>query len=730
MAARILKATLISLLVIGGIGPESRPHAAAAAEDAKLAASLDGTRVYEVRKKVAEFPEQEDLSTPEAAYAAIHRAYAAEGDAAWLRLSSPENVAEMTRRGFRVKAKRSLSKEEAESFLTAEILEVHTWDGDYAVVIARMLGRKQVIDTRWLTRVNGRWLNEGNGGADSVEEARKEIRRGRAYQAAVRLRDNRPPIADPAAHLRPFVEFLKHEGQDPQQFVLAAIKEHRIVILSEVHHRPRYWAFNAALVRSPEFSQKVKAVYLELPSNDQPLVDRFLAAAEYDPQPVIEMLRDMLWTGWPDQPMLDFFRTVWEVNRQLPASKRLRIMLVDMARPWKEIQKREDWRKYDVDRDKYMAENIVRDLDQNAADKRNTLFIVGYGHAMVNFTRPGDYPMKSAGWYLREKLGPASVFAVFPHSPVITNNGQVHGRLALGLFETAFGALDNKPIAFPLDHGPFGQLVFDADPERLTSDPYCRGYHAYLYLGPLEDEVFSPLIPGFYSDEFVRELDRRMRLTEGGGLVQCGIVQRLDGQSFTAWMRQSWGKPRRQWSADQLGPLEAWQYGSHYQDAMRKRLPGPRATTGKVLELYDIRSGRESMASLAGGTVMTPDPKRFRGDNPQGIAWMREKGLDLIALAKTDSGDQGLCGYDMMAVKIDNGRFDPIDLNEARRALEKPGRKEAPPLATMMSTKSELPVTYVIRTRDGTMGVLQIEEAAISKPPAMFRVRYKLFEKP
>ena len=46
-------------------------------------------RVYEVHKKVSDFPDREDMSTPEAAYALINRAYAAESNAAWPRLSVP-----------------------------------------------------------------------------------------------------------------------------------------------------------------------------------------------------------------------------------------------------------------------------------------------------------------------------------------------------------------------------------------------------------------------------------------------------------------------------------------------------------------------------------------------------------------------------------------------------------------------------------------------------------------
>lgn len=74
--------------------------------------------------------------------------------------------------------------------------------------------------------------------------------------------------------------------------------------------------------------------------------------------------------------------------------------------------------------------------------------------------------------------------------------------------------------------------------------------------------MFSPLVPGFYSDDFVRELDRRARMMDGEGLVEAGIVLRLDGESFAAWMGRTWGQPRRDWSADRLGPLHAWEQGS------------------------------------------------------------------------------------------------------------------------------------------------------------------------
>ena len=140
--------------------------------------AADGTalgppRVYEVNKKVSDFPDREDLSTPEAAYASIERAYAAEGDAAWPRLSAPKLAEHMPH-----PATAPISKQRAERLMATEILEVHVWGEDRAVVLARQSDFQKsgsYIDLRWLTRVNGRWLNFGNDVRDNIEQARQKI---------------------------------------------------------------------------------------------------------------------------------------------------------------------------------------------------------------------------------------------------------------------------------------------------------------------------------------------------------------------------------------------------------------------------------------------------------------------------------------------------------------------------------------------------------------------------
>jgi hypothetical protein len=438
--------------------------------------------------------------------------------------------------------KREVSAEERAKYLGAEIVEVHVWDDKSGVVIARM---SKDWDLRWLSSVDGKWLNEGNDGAPSLEAARARITRVRAYKQAQRLRDSRPPVADPERHLRPFVEFLRREASDPQEFLLKALEKHPVVILGEVHNRQPYWAFNAALVRSAAFAKHVGVIYLELPSNDQPLMDQFLAAPKCDPAPVIDVLRDMHDFGWPDQPTLEFCQAVWEINQSLPKAQRVRIVLADIARPWKEIRSRADGRRrFNVDRDEFMSRQIARDLREHAQDPRHALFIVGCMHAPKNLTRPGGGPFESAGWHLCQAFGSTNVFAIVPHSPVMSDRHDLDGRLALGLIETAFAALINRPMAFPLGHGPFGELLFDRSLDFTTTDPNRAGFDAFLYLGPLEDEIVSPLIPGFYTDEYAREIDRRCRLMNGRGLESNPEIGAVSGDAIRRLREAWWGQPR------------------------------------------------------------------------------------------------------------------------------------------------------------------------------------------
>jgi hypothetical protein len=431
--------------------------------------------------------------------------------------------------------------------------------------------------------------SEQAGGPLSVSEVNKKV----CDFPNGREKPSRPKVENPGSYLKPFVGFLKTHGEEPKAFVMKALAKHKVVIIGEIHHRPRYWAFNSSLVTEPDFPKLVGTIYMELPSNDQELVDKFLAAEDCNTMPVIEMLRDNLWMGWPDQAMLDFFITVWMVNQDLEPKQKLRIVLADMQRPWKEIQERGNWQKYEaISRDRQMADNILADIREHADEKRNTLFIVGVDHTALNLKFFEGSSVTTAGWYLRGELGADKVYTIFQHRPVQTNQGRVDGRLCLGLFDSAFAAIGNKPIAFPLEKGPFGEQPYDADPETPVSSTYKDGFNSYLCLGPLETEIFSPLIAGFYTNEFVKELDRRYRMTFGKGWAENYKRDEMNAETFIAWMSNGWGKPRREWQRNILGPMDAWKYGDNWKEKIRKAnyataFEHPEVITNAATELFN-----------------------------------------------------------------------------------------------------------------------------------------------
>lgn len=537
----------IAFLILGLIS--AGPIAAVVATDA----DLDKVQIYEVNKKVKDFGAEDDFSTPESAYAAFNRICANGEVGRWRDVSVKRLAERMPPRGTKI----TVLPESAYQWRNARILEVRIFGGVYAAVLARMPDpRKSIIDYRSFEFKDGQWLNAGQDEFSSMDQAHKKF--NIACQQYEKIPE-RPGIEDPEKHLRRFVDFLKTRGKEPKVFVAEALSTHKVVIMGETHHRPRYWAFNSSLVADPGLSKLVGTIYMELPSNHQQSIDQFLSAEDCNTMPVVQMLRDMLWMGWPDQPMLDFFVTVWRTNQKLAPDHRLRIVLVDMQRPWEKIKKRHDWKLYDVNRDKYMADNIIRDLKSNRHQRRSSLFIVGVGHTGLNFKYVTGAPLQTAGWHLQQQLGPDNIYAIIQHRCVMTDSGNVQGRLCLGLFDSAFEAVDHKPMAFTLEHGPFGQEAHDAQPDLFVQGSYRDGFDGYLYLGPLETEVFAPLIPDFYTDEFVEELDRRYRIMFGKGLKEGIRLANLDGRSFAEWMGNSWGR-RRSWT-DSLDPIDAWKEG-------------------------------------------------------------------------------------------------------------------------------------------------------------------------
>lgn len=128
-----------------------------------------------------------------------------------------------------------------------------------------------------------------------------------------------------------------------------------------------------------------------------------------------------------------------------------------------------------------------------------------------------DGKMKStAASQLTAALSQDQVFTIFQHIPIIGNNGHVYGKLRNGIFDYAFSTSGNKPIAFDLKNSPFGKEPFDALPEvsyNKMIGNYENNYDAYIFLGPLDTESDEYLFSDIITDDYLKELDRRAKMT-------------------------------------------------------------------------------------------------------------------------------------------------------------------------------------------------------------------------
>ncbi|HVT87453.1 MAG TPA: hypothetical protein VHD56_01260 [Tepidisphaeraceae bacterium] len=511
--------------------------------------SMDGPRVYAVDRRVSDMPPGDDFSKPERAYASIHRRLVS-GDDDWRAMS-------IARLGPTLPKASSkpipLRERAARGYIDARIAEVRIVSETIAYVIAQW-PTSGSYDVRCFELEDGRWLNAGDSQSNTIESARKVVDDASdTRRASAAARKSAQHSAD---YLTPFVQFLHDSAKEPKELILDAIRDKRLVAVAQIPHRPTYWKLLTDAVSDPRFVARASVIFMQLPQNNQTMVDRFLSAPALDPSLAINVLRDAEEAGAPDQSMLDFLVAIYNVNEKLPPEQRVRIICVDAPQPWKVIRQPSDLRAYDINHDEFIAHAVLRDLLARINDARHSLLVLDFDNAPRNLRwRTDDSPVKTAGWHLSEVLG-QQFFIFLQHAPQISTRGTVSGRACRGLFDTAFASNQNNPVAFALAHSPFGTEPFDASADLDCSGSYRDGFDGYLFAERLENEYMPPSITDFYTEEFVKEIDRRHQIIHGKGIGEEIGVEDLDATSFLQWLNQTWGQPRA-WKAH-LGPIDAW----------------------------------------------------------------------------------------------------------------------------------------------------------------------------
>jgi hypothetical protein len=272
----------------------------------------------------------------------------------------------------------------------------------------------------------------------------------------------------------------------------AKFDNHQFVFIGSTHGDAKIEEFLRCLLTRPAFKQRVTDIVVEWASSGhQRLLDRYLLTLDEVPVDDLEPIwfdtdQPTLWATMPQ--VRQFVETLREVNRTLPAAKRIRLVGGNDGVDWTKVRVAEDLAPYPY-RTNFMPHLIIEHLAKTPGSKT----LVVYGDAHIHYK--GNNFMGD----LEAALGRTKLFVV--------------GRIGeLVPKERAYLAAVGDPNkAFFVESRRFPTTIPWPPSLRVTHEersPNLADYiDAFIYLGPDPDRNLAGSIPLSAAQQ--REIDRR-----------------------------------------------------------------------------------------------------------------------------------------------------------------------------------------------------------------------------
>lgn len=327
----------------------------------------------------------------------------------------------------------------------------------------------------------------------------------------------RPP-AEMSARVRQETRRPTAVPQPPVAGLIDAFRDHAIVALAEGagHGDLRGHDLRVSLVNDARFADTVNDIVVEFGNaRYQDVIDRFVAGEDI-PYDVLRqvwqntVVASALW----DAPIYErFFRTVRDVNRSRPPSRRLRVLLGDPPIDWNAVHTPQDIFRWDRDRDRYPAEVVEREV---LARHRRALVIYGGGHFWRRMGPGADQADGQSPSLVRllERSG-ARVFTVsmamadvaalepeaasWPVPSFVRLRGTPLGLAKFRFFAPAPVALrDADPLRGVLMQDQFDALIYTGPPAPLTVSqlpPTLCADPAYMKMRLTRLQLTTTIVP-------------------------------------------------------------------------------------------------------------------------------------------------------------------------------------------------------------------------------------------
>jgi hypothetical protein len=281
---------------------------------------------------------------------------------------------------------------------------------------------------------------------------------------------------------------------DAVRGIVAAFKQHPIVIIGEAHWLRQASDFYVRLIRDPEFQETVQDIVIEFASqNNQPLLDRYIAGENVPIEDVRHIWRDTTKVAsWESPIYADWLAAIRDVDKRLPVPRRLRVLAGDTAIDWSRIKTHSDWAA--LGDNNISISNVV--ISQVLEKKHHALVVLGSNHV----TKSGDRAGNDNTTTRVESRFPGSTYVV------------------MLLY---VGALDHSledQLGLPPRNAP-ALYELAGIPQAKTRDQrgtvLLERADALLYLGPREGYALTLPASGSLEPAYLKEIDRRSMIEWG-----------------------------------------------------------------------------------------------------------------------------------------------------------------------------------------------------------------------
>lgn len=330
-----------------------------------------------------------------------------------------------------------------------------------------------------------------------------------ALGVALALAFAQPPATADSAVVAAWLAQVRASATPPESLIVAAFQTHHLVFLGDVHPAAEPKRLVARLVPVLKAQDRLDVLALEVPLEQQPVIDAYLAS---DPEDVT-ILTDhplTLRAHWgASREYLEMYRTVWSVNRELAPDARIRIVAVDAPRgPPQGASERDAVARF-ARRDAVMASRISREILAQAPDAYVLLFLGGY-HGLEGMEGEVEWNGERARvrWLAGRLAGarPEGVYTILtdgaPAAASYATGSSLGATRWFDWVRERLGGVVAAPFAVPVtplfDAAVPGALLWPLEgPISLRFLPrdyaLAAAVDAYLYLGAAEP--ITPLDP-------------------------------------------------------------------------------------------------------------------------------------------------------------------------------------------------------------------------------------------